>query len=106
VSYICPKCGSTNNNTYKHPNAKVWCIACGFTIRDEGALFDNPYDPLIDSGEKTALIALDLPDDAILKLALEAHKKDITLNEYINRYLRSYIEEAKIGKAKEVPEDN
>ena len=38
-------------------------------------------------------IELDLDDDVILNLALEAHKRDITLNKYINEILKKYINE-------------
>lgn len=38
-------------------------------------------------------VDLDLDDDIILYLALEAHKRDITLNEYINEILKKYINE-------------
>jgi predicted HicB family RNase H-like nuclease len=37
-------------------------------------------------------IELDLDDDVILYLALEAHKRDITLNEYINEILKKCID--------------
>lgn len=38
-------------------------------------------------------IPLDLPDDLLLTAALNAHKQDITLNEYINNALREMIDE-------------
>ena len=38
-------------------------------------------------------IPLDLPDDLLLQAALNAHKQDITLNEYINNALREMIDE-------------
>ena len=31
----CPQCGH-DTNTYRHPNAKVWCPQCGFVLRQEG----------------------------------------------------------------------
>lgn len=31
----CPKCGSPTS-TYRHPNAKVWCVSCGYVLREEG----------------------------------------------------------------------
>jgi predicted component of type VI protein secretion system len=36
---------------------------------------------------------LDLPDDLLLHAALEAHRQNITLNEYINNALREMIDE-------------
>ena len=32
---ICPKCNG-RTNTYRHPNAKIWCNDCGYVIREEG----------------------------------------------------------------------
>jgi predicted HicB family RNase H-like nuclease len=43
---------------------------------------------------KDELVELDLSDELILKLALEAHEKGITLNEYINQIL---IEQLKLN---------
>jgi hypothetical protein len=43
--------------------------------------------------ETTVSIPLDLPDDLLLTAALNAHKQDITLNEYINNALREMIDE-------------
>lgn len=37
-------------------------------------------------------VPIDLPDDVLLHLALEAHKQDITLNELVSRVLRAEIE--------------
>lgn len=33
--WICPRCGGSTN-TYRHPFAKVWCIECGYVLREEG----------------------------------------------------------------------
>lgn len=41
------------------------------------------------------MVNLDLPDDLLLKAALEAHKQNITLNDYINKALASMVEEYK-----------
>ena len=43
--------------------------------------------------ENTVSIPLDLPDDLLLTAAMNAHKQDITLNEYINNALREMINE-------------
>ena len=39
-------------------------------------------------------IVLDLPDEVILRLALEAHKKDIKLNDHLLNIIKDYIKEA------------
>ena len=44
------------------------------------------------------LVSIDLPDDLLLDAALEAHKRNITLNEYINMALRSLIEKVNSDK--------
>ena len=44
------------------------------------------------------LVPIDLPDDLLLDAALEAHKRNITLNEYINMALRSLIEKVDSDK--------
>lgn len=36
-------------------------------------------------------IDVDLTDEEILFLALKAHEKDITLNQYINNLIKDYI---------------
>lgn len=38
-------------------------------------------------------VELTISDENLLFLALEAHKKDITLNEYINQILKKCINE-------------
>jgi len=38
------------------------------------------------------MVELDLPDDLLLKAALNAHKQNITLNDYINQALASMVE--------------
>jgi hypothetical protein len=38
-------------------------------------------------------IPLDLPDDLLLEAAMNAHRQNITLNEYINQALREMIDE-------------
>jgi len=40
-------------------------------------------------------IPLDLPDDVLLEAAINAHRQNITLNEYINNALREMIDEYK-----------
>ena len=34
--YVCPKCGSTKTNMYRHPLTKIWCSKCDFVLKDEG----------------------------------------------------------------------
>ena len=43
--------------------------------------------------EKTASIEIELEDAQLLKLALDAHDKDITLNQHMNEVLQQYIDE-------------
>ena len=38
------------------------------------------------------MVELDLPDDLLLKAALNAHKQNITLNDYINKALAEMVE--------------
>jgi predicted HicB family RNase H-like nuclease len=45
--------------------------------------------------DTSVMVNLDLPDDLLLKAALEAHKQNITLNDYINNALASLVEEFK-----------
>jgi hypothetical protein len=55
-------------------------------------------------------VPLDLPDDILLEAALNAHRQNITLNQYINNALRGMVDEfardpegvkARVGKWKE-----
>ena len=43
--------------------------------------------------EKTVSIEIELEDAQLLKLALDAHEKDITLNQHMNEVLQQYIDE-------------
>jgi hypothetical protein len=47
--------------------------------------------------ENMVKVEIDLPDDIIVQLALEANEQDITLNELINNILREYVDR-EIGK--------
>jgi len=38
-------------------------------------------------------VELDLDNNTILFLALKAHEKDITLNQYINEILKKYLDQ-------------
>jgi hypothetical protein len=50
------------------------------------------------------LVSIDLPDDVLLQAALEAHKQNITLNDYINAALRGLVEKVKRDEGfKETP---
>ena len=44
------------------------------------------------------LVPVDLPDDVMLQAALEAHKRNITLNAYINMALAELVEKVKSGE--------
>ena len=48
--------------------------------------------------ENTVSVPIDLPDDLLLQAALEAHKRNITLNAYINMALADLIEQVKSGE--------
>jgi hypothetical protein len=43
--------------------------------------------------ENTVSVPIDLPDDLLLEAAMNAHRKNITLNEYINNALLAMMEE-------------
>jgi hypothetical protein len=45
--------------------------------------------------ENTVSVPLDLPDDLLLEAAMNAHRQNITLNEYINNALRELVDEFK-----------
>lgn len=38
-------------------------------------------------------IQVEITDEEFLKLAMEAHEKDITLNQHINNILKEFIEQ-------------
>lgn len=42
-------------------------------------------------------VELDLDDETILKLALEAHKRDITLNSMIEIILQEFIDQHRVN---------
>jgi hypothetical protein len=44
------------------------------------------------------LVPIDLPDDLLLQAALEAHKRNITLNAYINMALADLVKNVKSGE--------
>jgi len=48
--------------------------------------------------DNSVSVPIDLPDDLLLQAALEAHKRNITLNAYINMALADLIEQVKSGK--------
>lgn len=43
-------------------------------------------------------VELELDDETILFLALKAHEKDITLNQYINQILKIYIDQCEMDR--------
>ena len=45
--------------------------------------------------ENTVSVPLDLPNDLLLQAAMNAHRQNITLNEYINNALRELVDEFK-----------
>ena len=46
-------------------------------------------------------VELDLPDEVLLDLALQAHEKNVTLNEHINQLLSEYIDKLEAEKKDE-----
>ena len=42
--------------------------------------------------EEYEVIEVDIPDDLLLKLALEAHDRDMKLNDYILGIVKDFIE--------------
>jgi len=38
-------------------------------------------------------VELELDDEVILYLALKAHEKDVTLNQYLNEIIKKYVDE-------------
>jgi len=48
--------------------------------------------------DTSVMMQLDLPDDLLLSAAMEAHKQNITLNDYINKALAEMVE---VYKARE-----
>jgi len=57
-----------------------------FIQKARAIVADEDYDTSVS-------VPLDLPNDLLLQAALNAHKQDITLNEYINNALREMIDE-------------
>ena len=43
--------------------------------------------------EKTKSIELDLSDDVLLKLAMQAHERDVTLNTHINDVIKDKLKD-------------
>jgi hypothetical protein len=48
--------------------------------------------------DNSVSVPIDLPDDLLLQAALEAHKRNITLNAYINMALADLVEQVKSGE--------
>lgn len=42
--------------------------------------------------DTSSIITLDLPDEVVFKLMIEAHEQDITLNQLFNNILREELE--------------
>ena len=47
--------------------------------------------------DKRVQMEVDLDDETILKLAIEAHKRDITINKYIEEVLQQFIDKEKLS---------
>lgn len=81
-------------------NKEWWSFDCLVKngIVEKITLSEHPNKLLKNKIEKLELennkqtVELELPDDLILKLALEAHEKDITLNQHIINILKDFIQ--------------
>ena len=65
-------------------------------MSDEEKQEDNDIEEIEESSVELAETGsgeVDLDDEVLLRLALEAHRKDITLNQLINESLKSFIEQ-------------
>ena len=69
-SRVCPKCGG-NTNTYRHPNAKIWCMRCGYVIREEGGVDGrvdvqarHSYEVLLVNGETLDFDGVEIEPEA------------------------------------------
>ena len=56
-----------------------------FTRKASAIARNEPYDTMVS-------IKLDLPDDIVFKLMLQAHEENITFNELVVRIIREYID--------------
>lgn len=45
---------------------------------------------------KFVMVDLELDDDILLKLCLEAHKRDLTLNQFCNLILRLFMDKKEL----------
>jgi len=63
--------------------------------RIEDIDFDSTH--LIDKSEKMVDIEIDFDEGDLLYLAMEAHERDITLNQMINEMLTEFIKEKDNG---------
>ena len=58
----------------------------------EAMILENRHMPEV-SAAHTENVEVDLEDSLLLQLALQAHKKDITLNQHINNIIRTQMPE-------------
>ena len=65
---------------------KVWDLGLGLRSKRKDMSEKEKDAGLVD-------VEVDLDDEVLLRLALEAHRKDITLNQLINESLKSFIEQ-------------
>jgi transcription initiation factor TFIIIB Brf1 subunit/transcription initiation factor TFIIB len=74
----CPNCSSTKTDTYRHPNAKIWCTECGFVIREEGVketpiVSDDPV--VVNKVKKIAIVGNNLTASMITALINALNKR-------------------------------
>ena len=61
-----------------------------YDVTDGCAYYVEKYES---NEEPNEVVYIDLDNEILLSLALQAHELDITLNDYINQILKKYIEE-------------
>ena len=64
-----------------------WSDFANIPITSEEAMYNSEFE----SDEGLVELPIDLDDDVILKLALQAHERNITLNQHINDILKEYL---------------
>jgi len=86
--YVCHECGKDAGHSigYGSDGNRVWCHGCGQDIAN---------DAIVEEETKEEGLELEFPDDQLLMLCLMAHKKDMTLNDYLNEVLDRVIRDIK-----------
>lgn len=83
------ECKARNiDNSYAWDDVK-WIdleVSEDFTTKANALFFNKPFD-------KRIVVPLDIEDDVLMQLALEAHKRDITLNKMVEHLLQNVIDQ-------------